>query len=235
MFNPEILFITISLFLLAGVAYWMRVPQVIIPLSIVYLFFVLQSDSSPKSLANLQPIKNSTLVTKQKAANNSSTNFEPLETTVQPTPLTFNSGRTTKNLEKKRIKDQPPKTLNKPKVKNNENQVAEVYTLSLRDIQICKNVVNRMPEGTDVFFNTDVDSLFCYTRIQNQGKKQEVKHIWYYEDQLMTQIRYNIKKSNIYRSWTRKTILTHQVGQWRVDIQDSAGKIIGSKEFQITR
>ena len=91
-----------------------------------------------------------------------------------------------------------------------------------------------MPEGTDVFFNNDVDSLYCYTRIQNQSKKQEVKHVWYYEDQLMTQIRYNIKKSNIYRSWTRKTILPHQVGHWRVDIQDSAGKIIGSKEFQIT-
>ena len=90
------------------------------------------------------------------------------------------------------------------------------------------------PEGTDVFFNNDVDSLYCYTRIQNQSKKQEVKHVWYYEDQLMTLIRYNIKKSNIYRSWTRKTILPHQVGHWRVDIQDSAGKIIGSKEFQIT-
>jgi len=234
MFNPEIIFITISLLLLAGVAYWMRVPQVIIPLSIVYLLFVLLSDPSPKSLPNLKPIKNSTLGTEQKTATKFETNFEPLETTIQPTPLTFDSGRTKKTLLKKRIKNQPPKTLNKPKVKKNINQVAEVYTLRLRDIQICENVVNRMPQGTDVFFNNNVDTLFCYTRIQNQGIKQEVKHVWYYEDQLMTQIRYNIKKSNIYRSWTRKTILPHQIGQWRVDIQDSAGKIIGSKVFQIT-
>ena len=234
MFNPEIIFITISLVLLAGVAYWMRVPQVIIPLSIVYLLFVLLSDSSPKSLPNLQPIKNSTLVTEQKAANKSNANLEPLETTIRPAPLTFDSGRTKKSLLKKEIENQSPKTLIKPKVKKNQNQVAEVHSLRLRDIQICKNVVKRTPEGTDVLFNNHVDSLFCYTRIQNQGKKQEVKHVWYYEDQLMTQIRYNIKKSNIYRSWTRKTILPHQVGHWRVDIQDSAGKIIGSKEFQIT-
>ncbi len=234
MFNPEIIFITISLVLLAGVAYWMRVPQVIIPLSIVYLLFLLLSDPSPKSLPNLQPIKNSTLVTEQKTATKYNTNLEPLETTIRPTPLTFDSGRTKKTLLKKRIKNQPPKTLSKHKVKKITNQDAEVHTLRLRDIQICKNVEKRSPEGTDVFFNNDVDSLFCYTRIQNQGKKQEVKHNWYYEDQLMTQIRYNIKKSNIYRSWTRKTILPHQVGQWRVDIQDSAGKIIGSKEFQIT-
>jgi len=220
--------------LLAGVAYWMRVPQVIIPLSIVYLLFVLLSDPSPKSLPNLKPIKNSTSGIEQKTATKFETNFEPLETTIQPTPLTFDSGRTKKTLLKKKIKNQPPKTLKISKVKKINNQDTEVHTLRLRDIQICKNVEKRNPEGTDVFFNNDVDSLFCYTRIQNQGKKQEVKHVWYYEDQLMTQIRYNIKKSNIYRSWTRKTILPHQIGQWRVDIQDSAGKIIGSKEFQIT-
>jgi len=234
MFNPEIIFITISLILLAGVAYWMRVPQVIIPLSIVYSLFILLSDSSPKTLSNLQPIKNSTLATEQKTAPQNNANLEPLVTTIEPTPLTFDSGRTTKKFLKKRIENQSPKIVSKPKVKKIANQNIEAYTLRLRDIQICKKVVNRMPQKTDVFFNNNVDSLFCYTRIQNQGKKQEVKHVWYYEDQLMTQIRYNIKKSNIYRSWTRKTILPHQVGQWRVDIQDSAGKIIGSKEFQIT-
>jgi hypothetical protein len=234
MFNPEVIFITISLVLLAGVAYWMKIPRVIIPLAMVYILFILLSDPLPKSLPKLQPINNPRLVTKQKAVNKSNDNLEPLETTIRPTPLTFDSGRTKKSYIKKRIENKTKKKPNKPKVKKNINQESESHSLRLRDIQICTNVVKRTPEGTDVYFNNDVDSLFCYTRIQNQGKKQEVKHVWYYEDQLMTQIRYNIKKSNIYRSWTRKTILPHQVGQWRVDIQDSAGKIIGSKEFQIT-
>jgi len=235
MFNPEVIFITISLVLLAGVAYWMKIPRVIIPLAMVYILFILLSDPLPKSLPKLQPINNPRLVTKQKAVNKSNDNLEPLETTIRPTPLTFDSGRTKKSYIKKRIENKTKKKPNKPKVKKNINQESESHSLRLRDIQICTNVVKRTPEGTDVYFNNDVDSLFCYTRIQNQGQKQEVKHAWYYEDQLMTQIRYNIKKSNIYRSWTRKTILPHQVGQWRVDIQDSSGKIIGSKEFQITR
>ena len=229
MFNPQFIFITLTLVILVGVAYRNKVPQVIIPLGIVYLLFLFLNDPSPKSLPSLQPIKNSTLGSEQKISTKFETNSQPIETTISPTPLTFDSGRTTK-----RIENQSPKTLNKPKVDKIKNQDAQVHTLRLRDIQICKNVDKRSPEGTDVFFNNDVDSLFCYTRIQNQGKKQEVKHAWYYEDQLMTQIRYNIKKSNIYRSWTRKTILPHQVGQWRVDIQDSDGRIIGSKKFQIT-
>ena len=229
MFNPQFIFITLTLVILVGVAYRNKVPQVIIPLGIVYLLFLFLNDPSPKSLPSLQPIKNSTLGSEQKISTKFETNSQPIETTINPTPLTFDSGRTTK-----RIENQSPKILNKPKVDIIKNQDAQVHSLNLRDIQICKNIVKRNPEGTDVIFNNDVDSLFCYTRIQNQSKKQEVKHVWYYEDQLMTQIRYNIKKSNIYRSWTRKTILPHQVGHWRVDVQDSAGKIIGSKKFQIT-
>jgi hypothetical protein len=229
MFNPQFIFITLTLVILVGVAYRNKVPQVIIPLGIVYLLFLFLNDPSPKSLPSLQPIKNSTLGSEQKISTKFETNSQPIETTISPTPLTFDSGRTTK-----RIENQSPKTLNKTKVDKIKNQDAQVHSLNLRDIQICKNIVKRNPEGTDVIFNKDVDSLFCYTRIQNQSKKQEVKHVWYYEDQLMTQIRYNIKKSNIYRSWTRKTILPHQVGHWRVDVQDSAGKIIGSKKFQIT-
>ena len=229
MFNPQFIFITLTLVILVGVAYRNKVPQVIIPLGIVYLLFLYLNDPSPKSLPSLQPIENSTLEPEQKIPTKFNNNSQPIETAINPTPLTFDSGRTTK-----RIENQSTKTLNKPKVDKIKNEDVQVHSLHLRDIQICKNIVKRNPEGTDVFFNNDVDSLFCYTRIQNQSKKQEVKHVWYYEDQLMTQIRYNIKKSNIYRSWTRKTILPHQVGHWRVDVQDSAGKIIGSKKFQIT-
>ena len=51
----------------------------------------------------------------------------------------------------------------------------------------------------------------------------------------MTQVRYNVKKSKSYRSWTKKTILPYQVGNWRVDVQDQNGTIIGSKSFRIKK
>ena len=113
MFNLEIIFITISLLLLAGVAYWIKIPRVIIPLTMVYLLFILLSDPLPK----LQPINNPTLVTEQKAVNKSNKNLEPLENTISPTPLTFDSGRTKKSYIKKRIENKTPKKPNKPKVK----------------------------------------------------------------------------------------------------------------------
>ena len=103
----------------------------------------------------------------------------------------------------------------------------------VKDIKICKSIYKRTPVGSDLIFTSNVDSLYCYTRIQNPGQKREVKHIWYFKGQMMTQVRYNVRKSNIYRSWTKKTILPNQIGDWRVDIQDNNGTIIGSKSFKI--
>ena len=75
----------------------------------------------------------------------------------------------------------------------------------------------------------------CFTKIENLGKKMEVRHVWYYENQIMTQVRYNVKKSNVYRSWTKKTISSFQIGNWRVEVQDRNGTIIGTKRFKIKK
>ena len=141
---------------------------------------------------------------------------------------------------------------NKPKNKNSEKisslkdknkksnslkkkkEISNGY-LSVKDIKICKYIKQRTPVGSDVVFTNNVDSLYCYTKIQNTGKKTEIKHIWYYEGQIMTQVRYNAKKSSNYRSWTKKTILPNQIGFWRVDIQDNNGTIIATKGFEIKK
>ena len=157
-----------------------------------------------------------------------STYVEPLKTTLKPKPLTFDS-----DLKEKDILNVVQKQIKKPKPVENPTLQDDLDILKVKDIKICKGIYKRTPVGADVVFTNNVDSLYCYTRIQNTGAKKEVKHVWYYEDQIMTQVRYNVKKSNIYRSWTKKTILSQQVGRWRVDVQDPDGTIIGSKKFEI--
>ena len=49
----------------------------------------------------------------------------------------------------------------------------------------------------------------------------------------MTSVAYNIKPSFNYRSWSRKTIYPNQTGQWRVDVIDSYGNILGTRDFTI--
>ena len=100
-------------------------------------------------------------------------------------------------------------------------------------IEICKSIINRKPVSAGRSFSAGVDSLFCYTKIRNSGDKQEIRHVWSYKNEVQSQIKYNIKTSNEYRSWTKKRISSNQKGNWRVDIQTSTGQSLGSINFDI--
>ena len=106
-------------------------------------------------------------------------------------------------------------------------------TLKLNEMMICRGIYKRNPIKPGMKFINNVDSLFCYTKISNSGKKQEVKHIWYFENKEMTTVSYNIKTSYNYRSWSKKTIYPNQTGKWRVDVVNNLGDILGSRDFSI--
>ena len=229
MFNTAFIVISLTLFILIMTTIWMRVPKASIPLGLIYMIFML---SNRKTMVVHQdfivndesrPLVLRTLPDKKDVV---STSVEPLKRTLKPQPLTFDLDPIEKEIL---IVGQQPK----PDPVENPDLQDVLDILKIKDIKICKSIYKRTPVGADVIFTNNVDSLYCYTRIQNTGSKKEVKHVWYYEDQIMTQVRYNVKKTNIYRSWTKKTILSTQVGQWRVDVQDPDGTIIGSKKFEI--
>ncbi len=110
---------------------------------------------------------------------------------------------------------------------------AQQNSLKLNEIMICRGVYKRNPIKPGFNFTNNVDSLFCYTKISNNGSKQEIRHLWYYDDKLITSVVYNVKTSYNYRSWSKKTILPNQTGKWRVEIVDSREKLLGSREFEI--
>ena len=237
MFNPDFIFITISLAALIGIAFWMQIPRASIPLGIIYMAFILLNmDSLDTQQGNdiiLISDKKTNQSSKRKIDNLSKKHLLISEI-IKPQPLIFDSGRTNKSL----IIDE--KTVDVPQVESVQNikdtdEKKDENSLELRDIQICKSIENRIPVGTALTFNNNVDTLYCYTRIKNTGIKQWVVHVWYYNNKMMNKINYNIKKSNIYRSWTRKTNFLNQVGQWRVEILDSKGRMIGSKKFKIIK
>ena len=115
----------------------------------------------------------------------------------------------------------------------NKKQNPELKTLQLNEIMICRGIYKRNPIKPGNNFINNVDSLFCYTKISNSGTKQEIRHIWYFEGNEITNITYNIKPSFNYRSWSRKTIYPNQTGQWRVDVTDSYDNILGTRDFTI--
>lgn len=234
MFDIALIFITIALAVLIFAAYKMHIPKAGAPLVVVYFLFLLFSwFSSNKQQQTKIPVKEPEFQPRPATPKLPPKTSNPIMSNVRPKPLVL--PKTTPN----RAKPKKMVPIKKPLVKEKQptlNQPVQPYrtTMTVRDIQICKRIKNRNPVDTDNYFTNNVDTLFCYTRIQNTGGKQELAHLWYYDNQIVTTVRYNIKTSNIYRSWTRKTIFPHQIGTWRVDVLDSADVVIGSKSFYIT-
>ena len=233
MFTAVNFFVFITLSILVGITFYLKAPKASIPLLVIYLFFIIRNQLSDEpdkfnmDNQNLTIPKNEVIVENE---NNIDLELKSrdVEKPIEPKPLTFNSEP--KLIEKNKVAKKEIKP--KKSVKKKPN-IEKITSLIVQDIEICQSIKNRTPIGSDVVFTNNVDSLYCFTRIQNPGPKREVRHVWYYDNQMMTQVRYNVKKSNIYRSWTKKTILSNQIGNWRVDIQDNNGTIIGSKNFEI--
>ena len=234
MFMAEIIFISITLFILVGITFYLKVPKASIPLLVIYLIFIIKNQTFDKPnelVVDYQDItisENEVIVENQKKIDLDLKN-KKVEKPIEPKPLTFDSEP--KSTKKNKVVKEEIKS---EKLVKKKPDIEKNISLTVQDIKICKSIYKRTPVGSDVVFTNNVDSLYCYTKIQNPGPKREVKHIWYYDNQMMTQVRYNVKKSNTYRSWTKKTILSNQIGRWRVDIQDNNGTVIGSKEFEIT-
>lgn len=238
MIDAQFFFITILLILFVAGTIHFKTPKASIPLFIIYIYFVFFSDTTNYADEIILTDKSVNIENKPYSSDiDSKSNdiiIKPVKPTFEPKPLTFDLDRKKLRNDKKQEEE-----LINPKLENKKNIVEEKTTfpssseLVLKDIMICKNIEQRTPVGADIIFTNNVDSLYCFSRIKNPGEKKEIKHAWYYENRLMTQVRYNIKKSNTYRSWTKKTILPSQIGNWRVDIHDNYGTIIGSKKFKI--
>ena len=232
MLSYAFIFITLTLTTLVLASFWLKVPKVSFPLLFIYVIFIFNNSESKNDSKEV----NTNIINsyQEKVILEPEKKTEPTYkelATIKPKPITFESD----NFQERKVNEVKKEEKSNKKIAPLPKKIEHksTPTLMVKDIKICKKIYKRTPVGSDVVFTNSVDSLYCYTRIQNTGSKKEVKHIWYFENQIMTQVRYNVKKSNIYRSWTKKTILPHQIGKWRVDVHDNHGTIIGSKEFQI--
>ena len=229
------------------IAYYLKVLRLSIPLVIIYCIFcfnfLIDNDNNhynPPKKINKQNIEkhkyNSVKKSNEPVENKQLTNNIAIPKPIvsyTPKPIMIDSNvnilesNDTNKITSDLIMDDDYNS------KENKKQISDLETLKLNEIMICRGIYKRNPIKPGINFINNVDSLFCYTKISNSGPKQEVKHIWYFEDMEITSVVYNIKPSFNYRSWSRKTIYPNQTGQWRVDVIDSYGNLLGTRSFTI--
>ena len=241
MLTTGFILVTITLIILGIISFKMSVPRASYPMVMIYIIFVYyqipnRPQDKPDKIYDKSIERDSNPLELEQKEIKPSKKEIVADIKIDSTKIEPKSKKPPESRFEAPVKKKPPTRVSK-KLPNKSQKLVNraVSDLILKDIKICKYIKKRTPVGSDVIFSNNIDSLYCYTRIQNKGKKREVKHIWYYNDRMMTQVRYNVRKSNTFRSWTRKTIYPHQVGKWRVDIHDNNGTIIGSIDFEIKK
>ena len=228
---------TFVLVVLIFVAFRLKIPMAVGPLVVVYFLHIgyslFNQYTQPKfEIPHVDAIKEipDSRVNKEKF-------LQPMAIPVvpdNPRPLILDSVPmkilTPEDFVEENIKNElkPP---NKP-VSNLATNATE-ENLVLKEMLICQGIIKRTPVKPGKRFSNMVDSLYCYTKISNSGGKQELQHVWYYNDREMTRVLYNVKPSFNYRSWSKKTIYPENIGKWRVDVMSQDGKILGSRSFTI--
>tara|TARA_Y100000591_G_C21700762_1_gene628185 strand:+ start:78 stop:845 length:768 start_codon:yes stop_codon:yes gene_type:complete len=241
--------VTITFFAFLGIAYYLDVIKLSIPIVMIYFifcfgYFISEEKSVPEAKNTItrngskiiknnnkksSKITNGTLEYSKNAKENS-VEPKPIVSSL-PKPIVIEPDLVEKNnSDLKKVKSKVPVVKDSSNEKVNEKPI---NTLKLNEMMICRGIYKRNPIKPGIKFINNVDSLFCYTKISNSGSKQEVKHIWYFENKEITTVSYNIKTSYNYRSWSKKTIYPNQTGKWRVDVSNKAGDVLGSREFTI--
>ena len=110
----------------------------------------------------------------------------------------------------------------------------EASALDVVDPAICQSVENRACVDPKTEFSADVERLYCLTRITGAAEDTEVTHVWYYGNIERARIPLAVRSIS-YRTYSSKKIQAHEIGDWHVDVLDSAGSLIKSVPFKIVQ
>lgn len=104
--------------------------------------------------------------------------------------------------------------------------------LEIANAVITTGVVDREPVDQVKVFPRQNGKLYCFTRVVGAEDTTVVYHLWYRDEVLMSRVELPVKSPN-WRTWSAKQFLEDWPGQWRVEIQDAAGAVIKTLEFEL--
>jgi hypothetical protein len=81
-------------------------------------------------------------------------------------------------------------------------------------------------------FASDVDEVWCLTRIEGLAAPTTVTHAWYQEGETRARVDLPVGSAN-WRTWSSKRILPAWTGRWEVKVLDADGTVLGSAAFEI--
>ena len=99
---------------------------------------------------------------------------------------------------------------------------------------ICKDVVDREAVDIGTQFSNSVSRLYCFTKAVSTEIPTEIVHVWSYGDVERARVSLVVRAAT-WRTYSSKTIQSHEIGSWRVDVLDTSGNLLETINFEITQ
>ena len=109
---------------------------------------------------------------------------------------------------------------------------APVLAVEVVEAVITTAIVDREPVDSVDVFPIQNGKLFCFTRIIGAEDATVVYHVWYRDEQLMSQVELPVNSTD-WRTWSEKRFFEDSPGKWHVEIQDVHGNPLRKVAFQL--
>jgi len=97
----------------------------------------------------------------------------------------------------------------------------------VESIVFATGIKDHAPLGEAKEFGPDQRKIFCWTKLSIQHAPFIFNHVWYNGDEKVLEVPLRLRYASG-RLWSYKTVTP---GNWRVDITDKAGTVLGSDSF----
>jgi hypothetical protein len=97
-----------------------------------------------------------------------------------------------------------------------------------------KSVINKEPHGelSEIRFKADGSAaVWCYSEVIGKPGST-LRYVWYHEGKQMARVPVAVYGRR-WRSYSSKIINQRSAGAWRVELQDGAGRLLASADFQL--
>ena len=98
------------------------------------------------------------------------------------------------------------------------------------EVEIARQIVDRMPQDAGTSFPVDVGEVFCWSRVTGAAGTT-IQHVWIHGEMEFA-VSQEIGGSP-WRTWTSKTIPPEWAGEWRVEIRDGDGNLLDTMPFTV--
>jgi len=100
------------------------------------------------------------------------------------------------------------------------------------EIKIGTGIEKWDPVGVADSFPSDTDKVVVWTLVDGAVQPAEITHVWSYKGQEVASVKLQVKSSH-FRTYSRKTV-TGMVGAWRLAVKDADGRVVATKNFEVT-